>query len=120
MCVCLAVSLAVQTPVSVYLMSLGARYLMKEQSGMVLGVGGKKRRGKTGQLCGVRLKRSVRERKCKMHENWIKPRRKCADCNPSEYGKWDMRDRVREAAFYHLSGAEGHMEECEDKGIGQS
>lgn len=46
------------------------------------------------------IERLLEKAKCK--ENWIKPRNKCADCNLSEYGKWDMRERVREAVFYYL------------------
>lgn len=53
------------------------------------------------------IERLLEKAKCK--ENWIKPRNKCADCNLSEYGKWDM--RVKEAVLL-FQGGEGYMEEC--------
>ncbi len=40
--------------------------------------------------------------KCK--ENCMKLRKKCADCNLIENGKWDIRERVREAVFYYNRG----------------
>lgn len=48
------------------------------------------------------IERQLEKAKCK--ENWMKPRKKCADCNLSENGKWDMRERVREAGLYYLRG----------------
>ncbi len=108
-------------------MSLGARYLMKDQSGWVLWfkrVRGEESGGNTGQLCGARGEDSVIERRLekeKRKENWMKPRKKCADCNLSENGKWDMRERVREAIFYYLTGGwgiQGGMQK--EKGIGCS
>ena len=87
-------------------MSLGARYLMKDQSGLVLWfkrVRGEERGGETGQLCGVRgedgvIERQLEETKCK--ENWMKPRKKCADCNLRENGKMGSRKKESERLFF--------------------
>lgn len=73
-------------------MSLGARELMKDQSGLVLWfrqVRGEEMEGKTGHLYEVEgyCKRETSSKREKAKENWKKPRKKCADCNLNENRK---------------------------------